>query len=347
MAKVLVPGGFVVFHDYVDYRNKLRRDDGEGPEQYGIYIGVDHGLSVDEFEFYGCYGCCGVFRRRDRALEQQKAALSDGSQKAKDRLEALLSGIHNDPLLPNARHPIKLYLDIMQRVLVGCVYEDPAMDPWSDKVFKSEKRSLGRDWPSKAHSMIGLKRMENIRQLTEVILREQVPGDLIETGVWRGGACIMMRAVLAAYNITDRRVFSADSFEGLPRPDPAKFPADYDDRHHTYCELAVSLEEVQENFRKYGLLDDQVVFLKGWFKDTLPCAPIERLAILRLDGDMYQSTIEALTFLYPKLSSGGFCIVDDYNLPGCSKAVDDFRRLNNVTETISDIDQFGMFWRKS
>jgi O-methyltransferase/8-demethyl-8-(2,3-dimethoxy-alpha-L-rhamnosyl)tetracenomycin-C 4'-O-methyltransferase len=356
MSDLIAPGGFVVFHDYVDYRNKVRRDPSEGSEQYGVYIGVDEGLSVDEFEFYGCYGCCGVFRRRHSVYDEQGAsgsfsptALMPAAQSKID-LQSSASPFkreQDETLLPDALHPIQLYLDIMQRVLVGYVYEDPAMDQWSAKVFEPQRRYLGRDWPSKAHSMIGLKRMENVRQLSEVALREQIPGDFIETGVWRGGACIMMKAVLAAYGVKDRRIFVADSFAGLPPPQPAAFPADAEDQHHTYQELAVSLEEVEENFRKYGLLDDQVVFLKGWFKDTLPKVPVQKLALLRLDGDMYQSTIEALTYLYPKLSSGGFCIVDDGNLPGCSKAVEDFRRASDITEAIVDIDGFGMFWRKS
>lgn len=73
-----------------------------------------------------------------------------------------------------------------------------------------------------------------------------------------------------------------------------------------------SLEEVQENFRRYNLLDDQVQFLKGWFCDTLPTAPIEKLAVLRLDGDLYESIMDGLNALYDKVSPGGFIIVDDY-----------------------------------
>ena len=66
------------------------------------------------------------------------------------------------------------------------------------------------------------------------------------------------------------------------------------------------LETVKANFEKYGLLDAQVVFLKGWFKDTLPAAPIGKLAVMRLDGDMYESTMDALKSLYPELSPGGY-----------------------------------------
>jgi Macrocin-O-methyltransferase (TylF) len=241
---------------------------------------------------------------------------------------------------------VKLYLDLMERILVGAIYEDPAEDPWHEKRFDPGERAIGRDWPLRAHTMIGSRRLNNLRELTERALQEGVAGDLIETGAWRGGACIMMRAVLAAYGVTDRRVFVADSFEGLPKPDPAIYPVDAGDLHHIFPALSVSLDEVKRNFEQYGLLDDRVVFLKGWFKDTLPSAPIDRLAILRLDGDMYESTILALTSLYSKLSPGGFCIIDDGNVPGCQAAVRDFRERDKIGEKIVNIDDWGLYWRK-
>jgi O-methyltransferase len=208
-------------------------------------------------------------------------------------------------------------------------------------------RETGNFWPGYAHTMVGVKRLDNIQQCIEIVLRNQVEGDFIETGVWRGGTCIFMRSILAAYGVSDRRVFVADSFEGLPKPSPEKYPADKGDIHHLfYSNLAVPKQEVETNFRNYGLLDDQVVFLKGWFKDTLPSAPIEKLAILRLDGDMYESTMDALVPLYPKLSKGGFCIVDDYALDGCRKAVDDYRKEHAIESRLQPIDWTGHFWIK-
>ncbi|MCX7153222.1 MAG: class I SAM-dependent methyltransferase, partial [Proteobacteria bacterium] len=104
--------------------------------------------------------------------------------------------------------------------------------------------------------------------------------------------------------------------------------------------------QVQANFAKYDLHDDQVRFLKGWFKDTLPAAPIAQLAVLRLDGDMYESTMDALNALYHKVSPGGFVIIDDYILPKCRAAIGDFRRAKGISETIIDIDGAGVYWRK-
>jgi hypothetical protein len=188
--------------------------------------------------------------------------------------------------------------------------------------------------------------MLNLRRLVEHILQHEVPGDFIETGVWRGGACIMMRAILKAYRISDRTIWLADSFEGLPPPDAERYPADADSNLHTYPQLAVSLDEVRGNFARYALLDDQVRFLKGWFRDTLPTAPIETLALMRLDGDMYESTMDGLRNLFPKLAKGGFVIVDDYGtFESCRQAVQDFRGAHHIDDTIYNVDGFGVFWQ--
>ncbi len=210
-------------------------------------------------------------------------------------------------------------------------------------------RAEGRDWPMDGETMIGLQRLDNLQYCVTDVLRRGVPGDLIETGVWRGGATILMRAVLKAYGDNERIVWVADSFQGCPKPDPARYHADAGDRHWTFTPLVVSLEEVKANFARYGLLDNQVRFLVGWFRDTLPAAPIGRLAVLRIDGDMYESTMDALRHLYPKLSIGGYVIIDDYALPGCKAAAEDFRTQHGITEEREGVDLLpasGVFWRK-
>jgi hypothetical protein len=280
----------------------------------------------------------------------------------------------------NLEHSRHLYLDLMKRCLVNMIYPQPEEVPLSATAagfrgrlaralfrlpsspqiwpslrdaqgklltLSTANRMEGRIWPRVAHTMIGLKRLDNLEFCIEQVITNGVVGDLIETGVWRGGATIFMRAVLKAYGVTDRSVWVADSFEGLPPPNTGKYPYDAGDSLHEARELAVSLEEVKANFERYGLLDDQVRFLKGWFRDTLPAAPIERLAVLRLDGDMYESTMDTLANLYPKLSQGGYVIVDDYGaIPACRQAVDDYRSANAITEEIRDIDWTGIFWQK-
>jgi hypothetical protein len=233
------------------------------------------------------------------------------------------------------------YLDTVKKSLTNYFYYSPQSNN-----FNYEWLS-GRYPRGIAQTMIGIWRLDNIRHCVESVLAEGVPGDLVETGVWRGGATIYMRAILAAWGITEREVFVCDSFAGLPKP---YLHQDSGDTHWKFKDLRVSLEEVKDNFRKYNLLDDQVVFLKGWFKDTLPTAPIERIAVLRLDGDMYGSTMDALTNLYPKLSIGGYCILDDYgDIQGCKQAVDDYRRDNNITCKIIQIEGTNhghVYWKK-
>jgi O-methyltransferase len=179
------------------------------------------------------------------------------------------------------------------------------------------------------------------------VLARDDPGDLIETGVWRGGSTIFMRAVLKAHGDRDRVVWVADSFQGLPKPDPSHAD-DVEDKLWSQQSLSVPLAEVRDNFRRYGVLDEQVSFLPGWFSDTLPRAPIERLAVLRLDGDLYESTMTALRALYPKLSVGGYVIVDDYHaVRGCRRAVDDFRTEHGVEDELHEVDWTCVYWRRS
>lgn len=274
------------------------------------------------------------------------------------------------------REPAQLYLDLLKKTLSFSLWPEPpipitlfnetrspakraAVSMMSRALAQRDleivkrrsvtdhQKSNGQFWPLYADTMIGTKRLDQLQSAIETILADGVEGDFIETGVWRGGACIFMRAALAAYNVSDRRVFVADSFEGLPEPDVQRYPADRDASFHKIQFLAVSREDVERNFAKYGLLDDRVVFLKGWFKDTLPAAPIGKLALMRLDGDMYESTRDALVNLYPKLSPGGYCIIDDFFLGPCRLAVEEYRAAHGIGSEIRIIDTCSAYWRKA
>lgn len=161
---------------------------------------------------------------------------------------------------------VQRYLNLLEASLNGMLVKDAPIDPWSGATFDKHRRLLGTDWPSLAFSMIGSVRMRNLRYACETVLLDGVVGDFVETGVWRGGACILMKGVLEAYSDDTRRVFVADSFAGLPVPDADNFPADAGDQHHAHIELQVSRADVEDNFRRFGLLDERVVFLEGWFK---------------------------------------------------------------------------------
>lgn len=203
-----------------------------------------------------------------------------------------------------------------------------------------------RNLSEHVHTMIGRQRLDHLHGCLDTILAEGIPGDVIETGVWRGGATLFMRAHLAAHGVTDRTVWVADSFNGLPRPS-VKEDIGYDLSKRHQPILAIDEARVRALFARYDLLDDQVRFLPGWFRDTLPAAPIKQLALLRLDGDLYESTMDALRALYDKVSPGGFIIIDDYGaLPPCRRAVEDFRAERGIETPLEPIDWTGAAWRK-
>jgi hypothetical protein len=246
------------------------------------------------------------------------------------------------------------YLELVKSCITDTLFSaEPNREAESDAAFLT--KFIGHYIRGRAISMLPRVRLDNLQHCIIDVIEQKVLGDLIETGVWRGGTTIFMRAVLAAYDVQDRTVFVADSFEGLPKPDPERFPIEAKIHagqvvKEVYNNLAVGIEEVKENFRRFGLLDDQVVFLKGWFKDTLPTAPIEKLAVLRLDGDYYESTMDALTNLYDKVSLGGYVIVDDYGEDEwtyCRKAVNDFRHSRKIADELIKVDSKCYYWRRS
>ena len=253
-----------------------------------------------------------------------------------------------------------LYLNLLKKCLTGTVYEEGRWkvprSPTKRLVsrllrkllvgsneFDLNRRAMGEDWPVIGFTMIGERRLDNIRTCIERVLDDKVPGDFVECGVWRGGGSIFAKAVLAVHG-SNRIVWLADSFEGMPKltSEMDKVDADYSAVDY----LVVSLDQVRENFRKFDLLDDKVRFIKGWFANSLPSAPIDKIAVLRLDGDHYSSTMDALNALHSKLSAGGYLIVDDYNsFEGCKRAVTEFRERHGITSEIVPIDKLAIYWR--
>ncbi len=229
---------------------------------------------------------------------------------------------------------------------------DGMLDRWGYRIVKRvkvnpEKRFKGHDIPADAYTMIGMNRLNHLERCVSDVLDREILGDLVETGAWRGGATMLMKAILNEKNSTNRIVWVADSFRGIPPPNEKKYPADTNMNLHKRKILSASLEEVKQGFLDFDLLDESVQFLEGWFKDTLPVAPIKNIALLRLDGDMYESTMDALTHLYPKLGKGGIVIVDDYgSFQACKSAVDDYRNAHQIREEIVDIDGETIHWIK-
>lgn len=278
-----------------------------------------------------------------------------------------------------------LYLDLLRQVLTRSLFIDHPQQkeirrlgrdwPSDAETMIGEERLLNIQ--KLAETVLGAEKPHSMEW-------PKIPGDFMECGVWRGGAGIFMRAILQDFirredpdmeyshewdrgaeiavppeeRISEshrrfeikpaRKVWLADSFCGLPAPNAAEYPADTGDQHHTQKALAIPLETVKANFARYGLLDDRVKFIPGFFKDSLP-GPVQKLALLRVDADMYESTTQALEAMYPKLSPGGFVIVDDYrNIKNTHEAVNDFRERHKITEQIQPADSWcAIYWRKA
>lgn len=268
------------------------------------------------------------------------------------------------------------YIELLKNVLTGAVYEESAwrredgyhrdkfrplkslrqffLKRWAKRGylvvkaqhFDAKKRELGTDWPLFGYSMVGKRRLDQLEVAIRTIAAEQIPGNILEAGVWRGGASMFMKALLNHLGEGHRQLWLADSFEGLPKP---RLAPDTKDKRHDLSEcdfLKVSIETVSANFERFGLLDENVRFLKGWFCDSLPHANPGKLALLRLDGDLYESTMDVLKPLYQNVVPGGFVVVDDYLAwSGCREAIDEFRELHKIKAQMFNIDGTGVYWR--
>jgi hypothetical protein len=205
------------------------------------------------------------------------------------------------------------------------------------------------------HTYVSVKALENISECIADIKQSCVPGDFIDCGVLRGGTSIFMTGA-ARYHDLDRKTFVADSFQGLPAPSSQEstfareFWYKYAGKlpeYNLFC--LASKKDVVSNFKKYNLLSEKVVFLEGWFADTLKYLPTDTtLSLIRIDADWYQSTLDAIVNTYPYLSVGGYIIIDDYLLEGCKKAVDEYRDTHNISAAIqiADDENGVIFWQK-
>ncbi len=201
--------------------------------------------------------------------------------------------------------------------------------------------------------MLPMARLHNIDDCVTQVITDGIPGDLIETCVRRGGATILMRALLNVFNGRPERCGSPTRSRGcrnrpLTIPDRGEVPRW--PGHEGVRPFRGAVDLVKRNFQAFGLLDEQVQFLPGRFKDTLNTAPIGRLAVMRLDGDYDSSTMDALTALYDKLSVGGFVIIDDDGedrWTDCRKAVHEFRHSRGIADPLVQVDLRCSYWRRT
>jgi hypothetical protein len=193
--------------------------------------------------------------------------------------------------------------------------------------------------------------LHNTYDLATTCIRDAVPGDFVECGVAAGSQIATMAYACQRLN-SAKKVHLFDSFEGIPlagihdKEQPGigaithnVHVADLNDLLISSGITAYSLENVKDNLRRWEMEEDRFLFHKGWFQHTLPsCAhEIEKISLLRLDGDLYESTKVCLEYLYPKVSVGGYVIIDDFALAGCKKAVSEYLAQHNINPTIIEI----------
>jgi hypothetical protein len=308
--------------------NRIRGRDYRVPDAKAVYFGPVEGAALGHLDY----------------------SIRTARQKTGDTASAYIE-LLKKILLNETNLELEAAFFTARDVARGCAPDDIAgLDDRLERLRQSraEGRLLDGDLSNmpQGYTMIGRRRMDNVQFCVESVLNQGIPGDLVECGVWKGGACIFMRGILKAYGTRGRNVWVADSFCGLPPP-AAETDQGLDLSRSKFPQLAIPLDQVKSYFELFGLSDEQVRFLAGWFSDTLPGAGIERISVLRLDGDLYSSTMDVFRNLYDKVSPGGYIIVDDYGvLPQCAQATDEFRAARGITTPIERIDFTGVFWRK-
>lgn len=258
-----------------------------------------------------------------------------------------------DTVLNRAR---SAYISMLKAFITGAVYGDSERaveflhrsneTRYHTHAMNTTSRTNGEEWPYLGDSMVGSKRLDSLQAILLRVFADRIPGDFLEAGVWRGGTSVLARGVMRAYG-EDRKVFAADSFAGLPAGNTSIDPMDKGWDGLTYLQASTAI--VAETFQTYSLLDDKVVFAKGLFQHTMPAlrSIISKLAVLRIDGDMYESTADVLYNMYDKLSVGGVVIQDDWTGFPSRTACEDFFAVHHLQPAVIAIDNLSVYWVKT
>lgn len=242
------------------------------------------------------------------------------------------------------------YLKLVEMAVTGSLTDEAGscdgQGCTKTKAFDAQARATGNDWPPFGHTMVGHARLQNIRAAIAETIEKNIPGDFAELGVWRGGSCIYAKALYDVAGEVSRKVHVFDVFGEVPAFGTVNLAYQQNAKF-----LAVSLEAVKHNFQKYGVLDDNVQFHKGLFKDTLPVFvasnPQQQISVLRIDGNFYDSYQDALYNLYPMVPVGGIVIFDDvFADPIAMDSWHDFKSDNGLLETLHVIDSCSAWFRK-
>jgi hypothetical protein len=203
----------------------------------------------------------------------------------------------------------------------------------------------------KDYTLTSRVRMFSLYEAVKYIVNNNIPGDVVECGVWRGGSMMLCAHTLMNLNDFDRKIFLYDTYEGMSKPNSRDITTDgrknalkmwtrgkKKSRKIFYAPLA----EVKKNLSSTSYPQDKLIFIKGKVEDTIPDVMPTKISILRLDTDLFESTYHELVHLYPRLSNNGILIIDDYGYwKGAKDATDSYFKENNIKIFLSRIDDAG------
>ena len=245
-------------------------------------------------------------------------------------------------MIPSDRHA---YIELIKRSVTNYLYVGGGRTFDRYSAIEHHDATTG-EWQlgplARPMTLLSREQLDLVEYCVRHIAENNVPGDLMEAGVWRGGVIILLRALLDAYALAGRQVVAADSFAGIPID--REFAVDPVNRWPD--RWIATLPEVKANIDRFGLLDGRVSFLPGLFEETLGGLQAHRFALVRLDSDSYASTRTSLDALYPLVSPGGIVLIDDWHLVGCRLAVQKYRAHHRIAEPLT-ISAGNAWWIKA
>jgi O-methyltransferase len=203
---------------------------------------------------------------------------------------------------------------------------------------------------ARAYTLTGADRLAGVIEATTYIVRNNIPGDFVECGVWRGGSMMAVALTLLELGETSRHLYLYDTFAGMPAPTDRDRDLDGTPARTLLDDVSVAdgirciadLEDVTRNIERTGYPASRVTFVRGKVEDTIPAIAPEHIALLRLDTDWYASTKHELTHLYPRLSTRGVLILDDYgHWQGAREAADEYFAEHGLAPILVRLDYTG------
>jgi hypothetical protein len=197
------------------------------------------------------------------------------------------------------------------------------------------------------YTLVSVERIHNLYALAQRIESESIPGDAIECGVCNGGTAALI-ARTATRSKFDRTLWLLDSFQGMPEVTNEDADGPGGDLASAHVGKEVGKEaSVREALRRVGAKMERVRIIPGWFQDTFPLVTAEKIALLNIDADWYESVKLCLDTFYDRVVPGGFISIDDYgHWPGCKRAVDEFLHQRGISIELRSVDYTARWFQK-